>query len=34
MEKLFNVKLSFRADLNDHVENPKIINALTGEEYR
>ena len=34
MEKLFNVKLAFRADLNYHVENFKIINALTGEEYR
>ncbi len=34
MEKLFGVKLAFRADLNYHVENFKIINALTGEEYR
>jgi len=34
MEKLFNVKLAFRADQNYHVENFKIINALTGEEYR
>ncbi len=34
MEKLFSVKLSFRADPNYHVENFKIINALTGEEYR
>ena len=34
MEKLFNVKLAFRADLNYHVENFKIINALTAEEYR
>jgi ribonuclease G len=34
MEKLFGVKLSFRADPNYHVENFKIINALTGEEYR
>ena len=34
MEKLFSVKLAFRADLNYHVENFKIINALTGEEYR
>ena len=34
MEKLFNVKLAFRADLNYHVENFKIINAITGEEYR
>jgi ribonuclease G len=28
------VKLAFRADLNYHVENFKIINAVTGEEYR
>ncbi len=34
MERLFGVKLAFRADLNYHVENFKIINALTGEEYR
>ena len=34
MEKLHNVKLAFRADLNYHVENYKIINAETGEEYR
>lgn len=34
MEKLFGVKLAFRADMNYHVENFKIINALTGEEYR
>ena len=34
MEKLFGVKLAFRADLNYHVENFKIINAITGEEYR
>ena len=34
MEKLFGVKLAFRADLNFHVENFKIINAITGEEYR
>lgn len=34
MEKLFSVKLAFRADLNYHVENFKIINAITGEEYR
>ena len=33
-EKLFGVKLAFRADLNYHVENFKIINAITGEEYR
>ncbi len=31
MEKLFQVKLAFRADPNYHVENFKIINALTGE---
>lgn len=34
MEKLYGVKLAFRADLNYHVESFKIINALTGEEYR
>jgi ribonuclease G len=34
MEKLFGVKLAFRADLNYHVENFKIVNALSGEEYR
>ncbi|QYM78143.1 Rne/Rng family ribonuclease [Horticoccus luteus] len=34
MEKLYGAKLAFRADLNYHVENFKIINALTGEEYR
>ena len=34
IEKLFGVKLAFRADLNYHVENFKIINAITGEEYR
>ena len=34
MEKLFSVKLAFRADPNYHVENFKIINANTNEEYR
>lgn len=34
MEKIHGVKLAFRADLNYHVENFKIINAVTGEEYR
>lgn len=34
MEKLFGVKLAFRADLAYHVENYKITNATTGEEYR
>ncbi len=34
MEKLFGVKLAFRADLNYHVENFKIVNAVSGEEYR
>lgn len=34
MERLHNVKLAFRADLNYHVENYKIVNADTGEEYR
>jgi ribonuclease G len=34
MEKLFQTKLAFRADPNYHVENFKIINANTNEEYR
>lgn len=34
MEKLYGVKLAFRADMNYHVENFKIINAVTNEEYR
>jgi ribonuclease G len=34
MEKSYGVKLAFRADPNYHVENFKIINALTNEEYR
>ena len=34
MEQNYGVKLAFRADPNYHVENSKIINALTGEEYR
>jgi len=34
MEKLFGVKLAFRADLNYHVENFKIVNANSSEEYR
>ncbi|MBP8257285.1 MAG: Rne/Rng family ribonuclease [Opitutaceae bacterium] len=34
MEKLYGVKLAFRADPNYHVENFKIVNAATGEEYR
>ncbi|MDF9827378.1 ribonuclease G [Ereboglobus sp. PH5-5] len=34
MERLYGVKLAFRADLNYHVENFKIINAVTNEEYR
>ena len=34
MEKNYGVKLAFRADLNYHVENFKVINAVSGEEYR
>ncbi|MDD3179875.1 MAG: Rne/Rng family ribonuclease [Opitutaceae bacterium] len=34
MEKSYGVKLAFRADPNYHVENFKIINAVTNEEYR
>jgi ribonuclease G len=33
-QKLFHTKLAFRADPNYHVENFKIINANTNEEYR
>ena len=32
LEQLFNIKLSFRADPNFHIENFKVFNALTGEE--
>jgi len=34
MESLYGVKLAFRADPNFHIENFKIVNAQTGEEYR
>ena len=34
MEQNYGVKLAFRADPNYHVENFKIVNAVTGEEYR
>ena len=34
MEKSFGVKLAFRADPNYHLEHFKIINAVSGEEYR
>ena len=34
MEKNYGTKLAFRADPNYHVENFKIINSNTGEEYR
>jgi ribonuclease G len=34
MERDFGVKLAFRADLSFHVENFKIIDAVSGEEYR
>jgi ribonuclease G len=34
MEREFAVKLAFRADLSFHVENFKIVDAVTGEEYR
>ncbi len=34
MEKLYGVKLAFRADPSYHVENFKIVNAASGEEYR
>ncbi len=34
MEKTYGVKLAFRADAAYHVENFKIVNANTGEEYR
>ena len=34
MEQNYGVKLAFRADLNYHLENFKVVNAITGEEYR
>lgn len=34
MEQTFGVKLAFRADASYHVENFKILNAATGEDYR
>jgi len=34
IERLYNIKLSFRADPNYHMENFRIINALTGSELR
>jgi ribonuclease G len=34
MEKNYGVKLSFRADPLYHVENYKVVNAISGEEYR
>jgi ribonuclease G len=34
IEKAYNVKLSFRAEPAIHVENFKIVNAITGEELR
>ena len=34
VEKLYGVKLAFRADPNYHLEHFKVINAITGEEYR
>lgn len=34
IETLYNSRLSFRADYNYHVENFKVIDTVTGEEYR
>jgi ribonuclease G len=34
IEKTFGVKLAFRADPTYHIENFKILNAVTGEEHR
>ncbi|MDR1282335.1 MAG: Rne/Rng family ribonuclease [Opitutaceae bacterium] len=34
MEREYGVKLTFRADPGYHVENFKIVNTATGEEYR
>ncbi len=34
IETLYNTRLSFRADYNYHVENFKIIDTVSGEEYR
>ena len=31
MEQNYGVKLAFRADANYHVENSKIVSAVTGE---
>jgi ribonuclease G len=33
MQSFHDVKLTFRADASFHVENFKIVNADTGEEY-
>ncbi len=34
LEKSYNIRLSFRADQNFHVENFKVVNMETGEEMR
>lgn len=34
IERLYNVKLSFRADVSYHMENFRLINAITGQELR
>jgi ribonuclease G len=34
IERLYDVKLSFRADVSYHMENFRLINAITGEELR
>jgi ribonuclease G len=34
IERLYDVKLSFRADVSYHMENFRLINAITGQELR
>ncbi len=34
IERLYDVKLSFRADVSYHMENFRLVNAVTGEELR
>ena len=34
IERLYDVKLSFRADVSYHMENFRLVNAVTGEELQ
>jgi ribonuclease G len=34
IERLYDVKLSFRADVSYHMENFRLVNAITGAEMR